>query len=102
MSDPSGTEDRRARRRHRRRSLARMTDLSTVGLVFPVAALLGWFGGRAVGGWLGNAEVGALVGLLLGIVAGFYNVFKVALELQKRDREEEATTTAAGPPPDSE
>ena len=73
-----------------------MADLSTVGLVFPVAVVIGYFGGKTIGGWLGSEEGGALAGVLFGVVSGFYNLVKVALRLQRQDREEQA-----GPSDDS-
>jgi hypothetical protein len=69
-----------------------MADLSTVGLVFPVAVVIGYFGGKTVGGWLGAEQGGALAGVLLGVVSGFYNLVKVALRLQRQDREEQGAS----------
>jgi hypothetical protein len=80
----------REEQRARRREAARMADLSTVGLVFPVAVVIGYFGGKTVGGWLGSEQGGALAGVLVGVVSGFYNLFKVAMRLQRQDREEDA------------
>jgi hypothetical protein len=59
----------------------RILDLSAVGLAFPIALLLGYFGGRVVGGWLGNVQLGGLIGALLGIAGGFYNLFKMVSRL---------------------
>ena len=59
----------------------RILDLSAVGLAFPIALLIGYFGGRAVGGWLGNVQLGSLIGALLGIAGGFYNLFKMVSRL---------------------
>jgi hypothetical protein len=73
-------------RRLRRREWARGVDLSTVGLVFPIAILLGIFGGRAIGSWLGARELGTWIGGGFGIAAGFYNLIKVALFLQREER----------------
>jgi len=75
----------RARRRAHRREAVRLADLSTIGLVFPVATALGYLGGRVIGGWLGNAATGALIGGAVGIVAGFYNLLKVARRLARED-----------------
>jgi len=87
---------KRSRRRERRRQAARLADLSTIGLVFPVATVLGYLGGRLVGGWLGDAAVGALIGGALGIVAGFYNLFKVARRLAREDEAEAGAEGAGG------
>lgn len=72
------TGERRGRR------AAKMSDLSTVGLVFPVAMVIGYLGGRVIGSWLGAAEAGGLVGGGVGLVSGFYNVYKTALELDAK------------------
>lgn len=76
-------------RRHRRREWARGVDLSTVGLVFPIAALIGVFAGRAVGSWFSQPGWGMAIGGAFGVAAGFYNLVKVALELQRREEQEE-------------
>lgn len=62
-----------------------MTDLSTVGLVFPVAMMVGFFGGRLLGSIFGSAEIGGLAGGAFGLLAGFYNVYRTALELRRQD-----------------
>ena len=79
-----------------------MADLSTVGLVFPVAVVIGYFAGRTVGGWLGSEETGALAGVLVGVVSGFYNLLKVGLRLQREDRAEERAEDRAAIPADPE
>jgi len=73
-------------RASRRKRIARELDLSTVGMVFPVALLLGYFGGGLIGGWVGASRGGSWIGLGLGLLSGFYNLFKVALMLQRRER----------------
>ncbi|HUP23763.1 MAG TPA: AtpZ/AtpI family protein [Thermoanaerobaculia bacterium] len=79
------TSENRQRQRERRREAARLADLSTVGLVFPVAVVIGYFAGKTVGRWLGAEEAGALAGVLLGVVSGFYNLWKVGLRLRHED-----------------
>ena len=56
-------------------------NLSVVGMVFPVSLLIGYFGGRWVGSWFEATRSGGLVGSLLGLAAGFYNVFKMVGDL---------------------
>ncbi len=83
VADGSPEED--LERREKRRQAVRMADLSTVGLVFPIALLLGYFAGKFVGGWFGAAETGGWIGGGFGLAAGFYNVYKTAMLLQKQD-----------------
>ena len=75
----------------------RILDLSAVGLAFPVALLIGYFAGRTIGGWLGNAQVGSLVGALLGIAGGFYNLFKMVSRLAPPSGGSAAPSTATSP-----
>ena len=83
-------KERLEARRQQRREIASLADLSTIGLVFPAALAFGYFAGRFIGGWLGAAETGGMVGGLVGIVGGFYNVYKVAVRLQKSDAQDSA------------
>jgi F0F1-type ATP synthase assembly protein I len=72
-------------RRSRRRDWARLADLSTLGLVFPAALVLGYLGGRYLGGLLDAERLGGLLGALLGIGAGFYNLIQVVKRLDRED-----------------
>jgi hypothetical protein len=92
-------ETDRARQRARRHEAARLADLSTIGLVFPVATALGYLAGRAVGGWLGEATLGSMIGGGLGIVAGFYNLLKVGRRLAREDEAAAAGQESAPPGP---
>lgn len=62
-------------------------EYAIIGLVFPLAMLVGYLLGRWVGGLLGHELAGAAVGLLLGIVAAFYNLYEVVRRLDAKDRE---------------
>lgn len=79
-------------------------DLSTVGLVFPVAAVLGYFVGGWIGSWFDAVRTGQLVGLLLGIASGFYNLLKVVYQLNRREerRLREGTGTTSEDDDDSD
>jgi hypothetical protein len=79
-----------------RQERLKILDLSAVGLAFPIALLLGYFAGRAIGGWLGSAQLGGMIGALVGIVGGFYNLFKMVSRLAPRRT---SPTLAAPPPP---
>lgn len=59
-------------------------DLLSLGMVFPIAILLGWFLGKWIGGRLGHPEGGALVGLAWGVATGFYELYKVAMKLNRK------------------
>ena len=67
-------------------------DLLAMGLVFPIAIVLGFFIGRWAGGLFGHPEVGQWVGLVWGIAAGFWELYKVTLRMNAMD----------APPPDDQ
>lgn len=58
-------------------------ELSSIGLVFPIAIVLGYFLGRWVGGLLGHPQAGQWIGLALGIATGFWELFKVTVRLDR-------------------
>ena len=49
---------------------------ATVGIMFPVAITLGFFGGYYVDQWFGTVPLFALVGLGLGFVAALRNLLQ--------------------------
>lgn len=69
---------------------ADMAQASAVGFAFAVAIVLG----LAVGWWLdkklGTAPWLLLGGLLVGIAAGFKNLFTVSARLEKREKDRRA------------
>ncbi len=60
-------------------------DLLSMGLVFPIAIVLGFFLGKWIGGLFGHAEAGQWVGLVWGIAAGFWELYKVTLRMNAMD-----------------
>ena len=52
--------------------------LSTAGLSFVMAIVLGAGGGYLLDGWLGSSPWGFLIGFMLGVIAGIRNVFKAS------------------------
>lgn len=71
-----------------RRWIRQLGVLSGVGLTLVIATVLGLVGGRYLDRWLGTDPWLTLVGLLLGIAAGFVNLFRaVGLFDGERDRE---------------
>ena len=69
----------------------RLLDAATIGLVFPVATVLGYLAGRAVGGWFDAPNTGAMVGALFGIAAGFYNAFQVVQRLNRDEEQDDSS-----------
>jgi ATP synthase protein I len=71
-----------------RRLIRQIGVLSGVGLTLVISTVLGLAGGYYLDGWLGTKPWLTLVGLLLGIAAGFVNLFRaVGLWGNARDRE---------------
>ncbi len=60
-------------------------ELMSMGMVFPVAIVLGFFLGRWVGGLFGHPKPGQWVGLILGVATGFWELYKVTLRLDRMD-----------------
>ena len=60
-------------------------ELMSLGMVFPIAIVLGYFLGRWLGGLLGHPKPGQWIGLALGIATGFWELYKVTLHLDRMD-----------------
>jgi hypothetical protein len=60
-------------------------DLMSLGFVFPIAIVLGFFLGRWIGGLIGHPEGGQWIGLLWGIATGFWELYKVTLRANALD-----------------
>jgi F0F1-type ATP synthase assembly protein I len=52
-------------------------QLSTVGLSFVVAIVMGFGGGYLLDGWLGTSPWLTFLGFFVGIAAGIVNVYRV-------------------------
>lgn len=72
-----------ARPRRDRRWLRQLGPLSTVGLTLVISTVLGLWGGHLLDGWLGTSPWLLLIGLLLGIAAGFLNLIRVMISLEQ-------------------
>ncbi|MDP2876352.1 MAG: AtpZ/AtpI family protein [Holophaga sp.] len=57
----------------------------SLGMVFPIAIVLGYFLGRWIGGLMGHPKLGQYLGLALGIATGFWELYKVTLRLDRMD-----------------
>jgi len=49
---------------------------ATVGIMFPVAIALGFFGGYMIDRWLDTVPLFALIGLVFGVVAAIRNLLQ--------------------------
>jgi ATP synthase protein I len=61
-----------------RRQLQLAARFATAGLELVISIVVGYFGGRALDRWLGTEPYCAYAGLILGVVAGFRNLFLLA------------------------
>lgn len=66
-----------------RRQLQLAARFATAGLELAIAIVVGYFGGGFLDDWLGTGPYLSYVGLVLGIVAGFRNLFQLAKTAQK-------------------
>jgi ATP synthase protein I len=80
-----------------RKQLQLAARFATAGLELSIAIVVGYFGGRAIDGWLETSPYGAYSGLILGIVAGFRNLFSLAKSASKQ-----ASSQSSDTPPDSD
>lgn len=61
-------------------------QLSTVGLSFVLALVMGFGGGYLLDRWLGSSPWLAFVGFFLGLAAGVLNVYRVMSAFGRPDR----------------
>ena len=82
-----------------------MFDLASIGITLALAIFIGYFGGKWIGGKLGNAAVGSYIGFGMGVAAGFMEMFRSVarwnrqlerLEKQRRAASEDAQDTEEG------
>jgi len=60
-------------------------ELMSLGMVFPIAIVLGYFLGRWLGGLVGHPQQGQWIGLGFGIATGFWELYKVTMRLDRMD-----------------
>jgi ATP synthase protein I len=53
-----------------------LAELSSIGMTLVLATVIGLAGGYYADRWLGTSPWLTLIGLVLGIVAGFVNLFR--------------------------
>ncbi len=66
-----------------RKQLKLAAMFASAGLEVAVSIVAGYFGGRALDRWLETAPYLEYAGLLLGIFAGFRNLFRLARTAQR-------------------
>ena len=65
-----------------------LATLATVGLTFVVATAGGTVGGYFLDRWLGSTPWLTLIGLGLGIAAGFRDLFRALKRAEREERDE--------------
>lgn len=53
-----------------------MFDLASIGITLVLAIVIGYFGGKWIGGKLGSADIGSYIGFAIGVAAGFLEMFR--------------------------
>lgn len=66
-----------------RKQLRLAAQFASAGLELAVSIVAGYFGGRALDRWFETGPYLEYTGLLLGIFAGFRNLFRLARSSQK-------------------
>ncbi|MGH9442998.1 MAG: AtpZ/AtpI family protein [Thermoanaerobaculia bacterium] len=61
-----------------RSRLQTVADAAVLGLTFPACTVAGYFLGKWLDGLAGTAPTLSFAGGILGVAAGFWNVFKIA------------------------
>jgi ATP synthase protein I len=64
-----------------------LAQLSAIGMTLVVATVVGLAGGYFLDRWLGTSPLFTIGGLLLGIAAGFVNLFR-SVKAAERDMED--------------
>ena len=72
-------------RRRQAQAARRIADASAMGLAFPIAIAIGYFWGRALDRYLGTEPWLMYVFTGFGVVAGFLNAIRVAVQVGKEE-----------------
>jgi F0F1-type ATP synthase assembly protein I len=70
--------------RERGQAVTSLAHLSSAGLAFGGAVIMGAAAGYGIDHWVGTSPWGFLLGFLLGLVAGMINVFRAAAVASKK------------------
>jgi len=68
----------------KRRMLVQLANYSQLAFIFPAATVVGWLAGEALDRWLHTTWL-YLVGLILGIIAGFVELIRTVLSSEQKD-----------------
>jgi F0F1-type ATP synthase assembly protein I len=68
----------------KRSLLVQLANYSQLAFIFPAATVVGWLGGAALDHWLHTTWL-YLVGLILGIAAGFVQLIRTAMSSESKD-----------------
>ena len=77
-------------------TLRTLGQLSTVGMSFVLALVMGFGGGYWLDGWLGTKPWLSFIGFFVGLAAGVLNVYRV---MQSTNSGPGSSTPSEGPPP---
>src|SRR5438876_12009364 len=70
-------------------------ELASIGMTMVLATVIGLAGGYYADRWLGTSPIFLLIGLGLGIAAGFVSLFRTAKDAE-RDLDERELASSAG------
>lgn len=65
-------------------TLRSLGEYYMIGIVFPLSLLVGFFAGQWLGRLLGAETAGAVVGLILGTAAAFWNLVVTLQKIERR------------------
>lgn len=64
--------------------LVQLANYSQLAFIFPAATVVGWLGGVALDHWLHTTWL-YLVGLILGIIAGFVELIRLVMSSESKE-----------------
>ena len=64
--------------------LVQLANYSQLAFIFPAATVVGWLGGAALDRWLHTTWL-YLVGLILGIIAGFVELIRLVTSSDSKE-----------------
>ena len=62
-----------------------LAEASVAGIFFPACLVAGYLLGKWIGRWLGLGSVPAFIGAGLGVLAAFWNLYRVLRRLERDD-----------------